>query len=158
MPSATSYDIKTWRLALGLAVGSAIPVCAYAVLTGPLWPITLVVGAGLAAVLVFVLGLPIYVFLSRRRVLNVFLAIILGGLLTTLPNLLMRLPSGGLQTLVVGNTTLVEGGRLTAEGWRNLLVDIPLVFFPMGAVGGLVAWLIAVGFRVNPLRKTSEQD
>jgi hypothetical protein len=158
MPAVTSYDIKTWRLALGFAIGAAIPVCSYAVLTGPLWPITLVVGGVLAAVLVFILGLPIYAFLNRRQMLNVFLAIILGGLLTTLPNFLMRLPSGGLQTLVVGNTTLVEGGRLTAEGWRNLLVDMPLIFFPMGAVGGLVAWLIAVGFRVSPLRKTNEQN
>src|SRR5947209_11489276 len=101
MTSTASYDIKGWRLALGLAVGAAIPVVLNAMLSGRLWQVALTVGAGVAAVLLLLLAVPLYTALLYWRALTIYWAILLGGLLVTLPDLYITITglSGGLQTL-----------------------------------------------------------
>jgi hypothetical protein len=156
MTSIGPYDIKGWRVALGLGIGAAIPVGINTVLSFRLWLIALIVGTVAAVLFVFLIGLPIYRFLRGRQMLTMYAAVVIGGLLTALPDLLMTvvgMANPGLKTLVVNHVVLVADGRLTGAGWVHFFVWRPFVlYFPMGAVGGLVAWLIAVGFRIRPRR------
>ena len=150
--SSPSHDIRAWRLILGFLVGAATPVAICAALSGPAWPLVLYFGSMAAAASIVLICVPLYVVLRDTRALNVYVAIAVGGALSIVPDLLMTISGMGanIQRLVVGKATLISEYKLTAAGWLHFFFWRPLMFFPMGAAGGLVAWLIAVGPRVRP--------
>jgi hypothetical protein len=53
--------------------------------------------------------------------------------------------SGGFS---IGGVPMVVQGRYTPAGWYHMLT-IMLLDFVLGAIGGLIGWLIAAGFRLR---------
>ena len=136
------YDIVGWRLGLGVLAGAGVAIICFVILLLPIWHFVLVVGAALAVIVVSVVGVPLYVFLFSHRILNVYLAILVGGLLTTLPYVIYtvyRLQSTFIHVEKSGNTTLIVGNKLTNEGWWHYFFWEPLWFLPPGMIGGLIA-------------------
>jgi hypothetical protein len=143
-----------------MVAGAAVPIFSWAVLSGPLWPFVLLFGIPCAIFFIGVVLWPVYVTLQRKHWLTIWWAAFLGGLLAALPILLFFLPTaiktvfdigdpaGGSSTSV-GGQLLIDRGRLTSAGWYQYFVVATWPFCLLGAIGGVVGWLVAAGFRLR---------
>jgi hypothetical protein len=157
-PGEPPYDLNPWRIALGLILGAEVPVAIHAWQNGPLWLPTLIVGNAVAVVLVLFAGIPLFELLRARRALKIYWAVVIGGALVTLQDLVFTLVGfgfGGTVALRVGGKTLISQDFLTIDGLQHFFLVRPAMFFVMGAIGGLIAWLIAFGPRYEPPRKAA---
>lgn len=147
------------RFAVGIILGAMVPIGVMAAFIGYvsgtiLWQFYLVGGIVYALLLVPMIVVPASRFLYKRKMLTVLWAIFLGGLVSVVPLLpvLAALGLGGKgnsasQYVGAIMTPMIVDGKLTAAGWYQYFVVQPSYMFPFGAMGGLLAWLIAVGWR-----------
>ncbi|VAW79568.1 hypothetical protein MNBD_GAMMA15-1280 [hydrothermal vent metagenome] len=87
-----------------------------------------------------VLGLPIYLFLSRKRIVNLLSLSVGGAIISMLPWALLSYP--GITTKsIVGQTIVIENGSYTTEG---IVFQIQFIaqFGLCGAISGFIFWLI----------------
>jgi hypothetical protein len=155
MTEVPPYDIKGWRLVLGLTIGSVVAIVYFMAWLVPAWHFVLVVGAILAVIYVTLVGFPLYLYLRYQQMLNIYVATLLGGLLTTLPDLMFtmyQLNSTSILMAKRNGTILISDNKLTSDGWWHYFFWEPLWFLPAGLIGGLVAWIVAIGFHVRPRR------
>jgi hypothetical protein len=143
-------QIGSGRLVAGFAAGAAIPILMFVVVFWPTWQAVVLVGIFLAAVALALVGLPAYLLLRRFNLLNVYSAALLGGFLCTLPLYYFSIENALTTHSMTRDTTqLIVDGRLTFQGFLHLFVYDPLWLFIPGAVGGIVGWLVAAGFRIR---------
>lgn len=156
-PLMMGFSREAWSMTAGMVVAAA----GLAAWAGPLWPF---VFAGSMFVILFV-GLfaiaPAYLFLKRRGQLRIWWAVLVGVAAVNLPNLLYALPtalfSGGSYVALNGEV-LVDFHGITAAGLYHYFVKPALFLSPFGALGAVIAWLLAFGFRLQPPYDTKESD
>lgn len=147
---STPAAIGAGRLFAGFAAGATIPILAFAVVFWPSWQPVLLVGIFLACLLFGLIGIPFYFILRRLGLLNIYNAALLGGILCTLPLYYFSFYNAFTTHSMTRDTTeLIVDGRLTLQGFLHLFVYDPLWLFVPGAVGGIVGWLVAAGFRTR---------
>jgi hypothetical protein len=155
MTALTRYDIKGWRVTLGFVTGAAVAIAYFMIQFFPVWDITLIVGAIVAIVFVSLVGLPLYFYLRHRQMLNIYIAVLVGRLLTALPYIMFTLYAH-YNTFIhmekVGSATLIINNKLTSDGWWYYFFWQPMWFMTAGMIGGLVAWIVAIGVRLYPRR------
>ena len=149
------------RDAWGMTIGMLVAAAAFAAWTGPLWPFVLIG----ALICIPFLGLfavrPAYLHLKRRGQLRIWWAVFVGVVVVNLPNLLYALPtalfsSGSYESL--NGEVLVDFHGITAAGLYHYLVKPALYLSPFGALGAVIAWLLAFGFRWKPPYDASSSD
>lgn len=99
--------------------------------------LTLVV---ISVIIGLILGLPIYLFLNHKKLLNLLSILISGSFIAMLPWVLL-LSYGNTTERIVGQTVIIENGSYTREGIIYELKFITQFGF-YGAISGLVFWLI----------------
>lgn len=145
-----THHIGAGRLFAGFAAGAAIPILAFIVLLWPTWQAVLVIGVFLAALLLGVVGIPAYFVLRRFGLVNIYTAILLGGILCTLPLYYFSFYNAfTTHSMIRDETHLIIDGRLTFQGFLYLFVYDPFWLFAAGALGGLIGWFVAAGFRLR---------
>lgn len=145
-----THRISAGRLFAGFAAGAAIPILTFIPLFWPAWHAVLVIGALLAALLLGVVGIPVYLVFRRFGLLNIYTAVLLGGILCTLPLYYFSFYNAfTTHSMIRDGTNLIVAGRLTFQGFLHLFIFDPLWLFVPGALGGLIGWLVAAGFRTR---------
>jgi hypothetical protein len=131
------YDVNPWRMALGLLIGAVAAVAYFAIPFGEMWPLVAAFAVPVAAVAVVVVAPVAYVLLRRWQLLNIYATVLIGGMAAALP-------------YVAYAAAYAVDPLFVSSGRPDLAVLVPLWFFGGGAIGGGVAWLVGVGFRVRP--------
>lgn len=145
-----AQNISGPRLFAGFAAGAAVPLAAFAFLLWPSWQAVLLIGIFFAALLLLVIGMPAFFILRRFGLLNIYAAILLGGILCALPVYYFSFYNAlTTHSMTRDDAQLIIDGRLTLQGFLHLFVYDPVWLFVPGAVGGLVGWLVAAGFRTR---------
>lgn len=132
MPSRISMP----RILSGFGSGAAVTLAIFVFLAWPAWQYVLLIGGGLASILILVVGFPLFALLRSKQLLNVYFSIALGGLLS------LVVPAG----IVLINVFIASH---PSESFLNRILETLLFFFLPGAVGGLVGWFVAAGWRVR---------
>lgn len=142
--------ISAGRLFAGFAAGATIPILTFAVIFWPSWHLVFLIGIFFAALLLGVIGIPVYFVLRRLGLLNIYSAALLGGILCTIPLYYFSIYNALTTHSMTRETTpLIVDGRLTLQGFLHLFVYDPLWLFVPGAIGGLIGWLVSAGFRTH---------
>ena len=142
-----STNGKALRIIAGFLVGTYVATLIYSLqATG--WDFVKALRFSLLASLVtyplmIMFAYPTYLFLKKKKKLN-FISTILGSFGCVFIG-------GGLMMFVLplpelyreGETVLVEGGKLTAEGRAKELGDLIMISI-YASFGGIVFWLIAI--------------
>jgi hypothetical protein len=128
--------ISFGRLALGFAIPALALLGFYTYLLWPSWEVALVVGGGLGGALILLLGLPAFFLLRKRKMLSVYVAVALGGILCALP------------IAILGSLNFM-GDAPPARIFADHAYFVLVYFFLPGCAGGLIGWLAAVGFRIR---------
>ena len=138
-PKMNHEKISTSRAIAGFSVAAAFVLAIYIWLLWPAWGPVLAVGGFSALVVIGALGMPALLFLRARGMLSVYAAAIFGSIFCLLPPL----------ALAVFNYT--EG--LTAPSLYKMedAIFLVLYFALPGAIGGIVGWITAAGFRIRAL-------
>ena len=124
-----SQEANVNRPGLALIAGTAVSMAAIAFVSGPLWPLTFAIGILVACILIPLIVVPGFRFLRSKNVLSVYWIVLLGALATAPPALWME--------------------SLNTTGFYNFSGVERFLLYTSGGVGGLVGWLVAVGFRVR---------
>lgn len=137
---------------VSIIAGTIVGVAAFSAMSGRMWLINLIGGLILMGLLVPFVVFPLYRSLEHRSQLRIWWALLAGAAISTLPDLLITLlgMSGGVISIYAHGAQLVENGSLTAAGWYHFFVWRPSLFAPYGALGAVVAWILAFGFRLKP--------
>jgi len=133
------YDIATGRLIFGAMMGAVAALAYFGIQFGQAWPLAVIFGGPPAAVGV-VLLVPIYYALRRWQLLNIYMATVVGGILTLMPYVLLT-------AYDYRSPPIKYGSAL------SILVEQLLWYFAAGAIGGTAGWVTAVGFQTHPLRR-----
>jgi hypothetical protein len=127
-------QISTPRAFAGFGSGAAVALAIFVFLAWPVWQPVLLVGAGIGLLLILIFGLPLFMWLRAKKMLNIIFAIVFGGLFS------VAVPAG----IAVFNTLI---GSAPTAGYFILALNMFRLFFLPGALGGLVGWLVAAGWR-----------
>src|SRR5215470_15786251 len=139
-----------WRLPVAFLVSPVVPCTLYAVPDLVMWHnwggarFTLVVGLVVAEAMVVVLALPAYLVLRRYRTIGLWSCFGTGFLIcvgTSCVSQLFTLNPG--YSAGDGGGATIVNGHLTAHGFVMSIVGAT-VFGVMGALTGLVFWLVGI--------------
>jgi hypothetical protein len=127
--------ISTARAVAGFAAGAAFVLVFYLWQLWPAWGPVLAIGGGAGVLVIAIIGIPSLLFLRSRGMLSVYAAAILGAVLCLTPVLCL--------TAINFFTGPMEWpGQAELEFWLLYLM-LP------GAIGGIIGWLVAAGFRLR---------
>ena len=133
------YDIQAGRVVAGAIAGAVVALAYFAVQFREAWPLAVMFGGPPAAVGLVAL-VPIYFVLRRWQLLNVYVAILLGGVMTLTP-----------YALVTAYDYDEPPGKY--DDPLLIFVEEPMWFFGSGALGGAAGWLVAFGWRARAPRR-----
>lgn len=146
------YQLNTTRLVAAFVFAPVALVAIHAGLMWPLWLIAFVVGSVCAAVLTVAVALPFVLWLSHRARLRISWVVLMAAILAALPDLAISfagtMHSSGSDQLYAGGHYLIIDGELTAYGIFHFFLMRPAAFGLLGAFGGALFWVIAVGWRI----------
>jgi hypothetical protein len=152
------YKVKPARVAIGVVLGSLFPV-AFAAATGlwgPVWVIATFVATLCALIADLVVVWPFYGKLRAAGQLRMWWFVLLGAVLVVVPYFLILFPlsvfQGENSSFYAYGATLISRGSPTPKGWLLFAVIQPMQIMPAGAAGGLIGWIIAFGFCLEPSR------
>lgn len=124
------------RAIAGFAAGAAFVLAVYSWLLWPAWDAVLLVGGGLGAAFIAILGLPVFFFLRKKGMLSVYAAAILGSIFC------MGVP------LYIAVANMLEGMSMPSLSATELIFWLQYFLLP-GLAGGIIGWLVAAGFRIR---------
>lgn len=136
------------RQLLAFTIAPLIPAVLNALALWQFFTIALIVGVVCAYFLTAVLAVPFFLSLKRRRALQAKWVVIFAGVLAAIPDLMISLSGvvlGGMNMLKENDVWLIYEGHMTWAGIAYYFVIRPLVYWVIGAAGGLVFWQIAFG-------------
>ena len=118
------------RVTLGLIV-AALAAAAPTIILGPIAVFVLPFSLAVALAHAFILGLPAYLVLRRRRPLDYGVSTIAGFVIGFVPVLvlvtLISMPNSGSFT-----------GETSTAAWFREIIGLPIIFGLLGSMGGLV--------------------
>lgn len=131
-----SGPISIRRATIGFGCGAAVTLAIFVFLAWPAWQLVLLFGAAIASLVILIAGIPLFLLLRAKQLLNVYFSVLLGGLFS------VAVPAG----ITIFNALFVSD---LTDGHLKSALDTFLLFFVPGALGGLVGWLVAAGWRVR---------
>jgi hypothetical protein len=152
------YEVKPARVAIGVILGSLFPVVFAAVtgLWGPVWAIAMIVATLCALIADVLVVWPLYGRLRAAGQLRMWWFVLLGAVLVVVPYFLILFPlnvfQGENSSSYAYGATLISRGSPTPKGWLLFAVIQPMQIIPAGAAGGLIGWIVAFGFCLEPRR------
>ena len=137
-------------LIIGFLIAPPIGALAWVLMEGGSSDIFSGIGAWAAVISIVLgatIGLPVYWFLSVKKIVNVFSLSMGGAIISMLPWILLSHPGSTIKS-IVGQTIIIENGAYTAEG---IIYQIKFItqFGLCGAISGIVFWLIVRNFLVT---------
>jgi hypothetical protein len=136
------------RELLAFIIAPLIPVILNALALWQVFTIALIVGVVCAYLLTAVFAAPFYLSLKRRGALRAKWVVIFAGVIAAIPDLMISLSGlvlGGMNMLKENDVWLIYEGHYTWAGITYYFVIRPLVYWVIGAAGGLAFWQIAFG-------------
>ena len=148
------YIIDRRRLVYGFIAGASVPIVLNAIAMGPFWAFALLFGLVCAVILVPVAAVPFIWSLGRLGYLRIWSVVVVAALLAAIPDMMITIAGAG-GSLYAHGVWLHTMNGFTWEGIKEFFIIRPAAYGLVGALGGIVFWLIAIGLRVEPMRKHS---